>query len=401
MMTLPGAATAISSNDGPTQTQLASTADPTKPQHSTPVGLNALDDRRIREIKPLVPPQILMEDLPLSQTAQQTIQHARYSAEQIIQNSDDDDRLLVIVGPCSIHDTQAAVEYARRLREYAAQSARDLVIIMRVYFEKPRTTVGWKGLINDPFMDGSFKINKGLRIARELLLEINELGVPTGCEFLDTISPQYIGDLVSWGAIGARTTESQVHRELASGLSVPVGFKNGTDGSVQIAIDALKAVSEPHHFLSVTKQGLSAIVCTSGNRSCHIILRGGAAGPNYDAESVRVVYDKLLRAGVNSRVMIDCSHGNSQKDHRKQRLVVESIVEQITSNSMGNADSICGVMIESNLVEGRQDINPANPSAMKYGQSVTDACLGWEETVAVLDRLCEAVQQRRRNKDNR
>lgn len=351
-------------------------------------GLNELDDCRIKEIKPLVPPQILMEDLPVSARAKQTIINGRRAIEDVIQGRDD--RLLVVVGPCSIHDPKAALEYAHKLHKYSQTVSDHLLIVMRVYFEKPRTTVGWKGLINDPFLDGSFQINKGLKIARQMLLEINEIGLPTGCEFLDTISPQYIGDLVSWGAIGARTTESQIHRELASGLSVPVGFKNGTDGGIQVAIDALKASREPHHFLSVTKQGLSAIVCTAGNNSCHLILRGGNNATNYDQKSVYSANQKLASAGVNSRVMVDCSHGNSQKDHRRQAVVAQAIVEQLSENST----DLCGVMIESNLVEGRQNITQ-DKSEMVYGMSVTDACIDWEQTAKVLDQLCLGVQKRR------
>jgi 3-deoxy-7-phosphoheptulonate synthase len=360
--------------------------------------INDLDDRRITSIKPLLPPSILIDELPLTQTAFETIDQARREIEHIIQGRDD--RLLVVVGPCSIHDTRAALDYARRLKAYADEAQSDLKIVMRVYFEKPRTTVGWKGLINDPDLDGSFKINKGLRIARELLLAINDLGVPCGCEFLDTISPQFIGDLVSWGAIGARTTESQIHRELASGLSVPVGFKNGTDGSVQIAIDAIKAARESHHFLSVTKQGLSAIVCTAGNPACHVILRGAVKGPNYSKKDVADVAVTLKKASLNSRLMIDCSHGNSEKQHRRQRDVAECLAQQMegAADTDSTAQHICGVMIESHLVEGRQNISDStgpNGQGLVYGKSITDACLGWEDTVQVLDRLRVAVQARR------
>ncbi|KAG0345724.1 hypothetical protein BG004_003206 [Podila humilis] len=354
--------------------------------------LNELDDKRIREIKPLIPPQILMEDLPLSLAAAQTIILGRHAAEEIIKGRDD--RLLVIVGPCSIHDTKAALEYAHKLKAYAAEASQDLAIIMRVYFEKPRTTVGWKGLINDPHLNNSFQINKGLRVARGLLLDLNEMGVPAGCEFLDTISPQYVGDLVSWGAIGARTTESQIHRELASGLSVPVGFKNGTDGSVSVAIDAIKSASSGHHFLSVTKQGLSAIVSTEGNDSCHVILRGGSKGPNYEEGDVKAVADKLVAAKLPARIMVDCSHGNSSKVFSRQMVVAEDISKQLSSSAQ-SGDAIMGVMIESHLKEGRQDIPVSGPQGLVYGQSVTDSCISWENTIVLLENLREGVRQRR------
>ncbi|KAF9409257.1 hypothetical protein BGZ94_002010 [Podila epigama] len=354
--------------------------------------LNELDDKRIKLIKPLIPPQILMEDLPLSLAAAQTIIVARHAAEEIIKGRDD--RLLVVVGPCSIHDTKAALEYAQRLKAYASEAAEDLSIIMRVYFEKPRTTVGWKGLINDPHLNNSFQINKGLRVARGLLLDLNEMGVPAGCEFLDTISPQYVGDLVSWGAIGARTTESQIHRELASGLSVPVGFKNGTDGSVSVAIDAIKSASSGHHFLSVTKQGLSAIVSTEGNDSCHVILRGGSKGPNYEEGDIKVVADKLVQAKLPARIMVDCSHGNSSKIFSRQMIVAADIAKQLGSSDL-SGDAIMGVMIESHLKEGRQDIPATGPHGLVYGQSVTDACISWENTVELLNNLREGVRQRR------
>ncbi|RUS19922.1 3-deoxy-7-phosphoheptulonate synthase [Endogone sp. FLAS-F59071] len=353
--------------------------------------LNELDDKRIKEIKPLIPPQILMEDIPLTLRAAQTIILGRKATDDIIRGYDD--RLLVIVGPCSIHDVNAAIEYAKLLRDYAETAKDDLCIIMRVYFEKPRTTIGWKGLINDPLLNHSFQINKGLRVARTLLLDLNELGVPTGCEFLDTISPQYTGDLVSWGAIGARTTESQVHRELASGLSCAVGFKNGTDGNINIAIDAIKAASVGHHFLSVTKQGLSAIVSTEGNEVCHVILRGSTHGPNFDTEHVKSVTQQLEKAKLLPRIMIDCSHGNSSKDHRRQAIVAEDIAKQLGTRETG--DYIMGVMIESHLKEGRQDIPLDGPQKLVHGQSVTDACISWETTVQVLDRLREGVRARR------
>ncbi|CAG8469216.1 7969_t:CDS:2 [Paraglomus occultum] len=353
--------------------------------------LNELDDKRIKQIKPLIPPQILMEDFPLTLQAAQSVILGRTNAEAIIKG--EDDRLLVIVGPCSVHDVKSAVEYAGKLKAYADTASSDLCIIMRVYFEKPRTTVGWKGLINDPQLNNSFQINKGLRLARGLLLELNELGVPCGCEFLDTLTPQFIADLVSWGAIGARTTESQVHRELASGLSVPVGFKNGTDGNINIAMDALKAASVGHHFLSVTKQGLSAIVATNGNDSCHIILRGGNEGPNYSQEHVKEIISTLAAAKLCPRVMIDCSHGNSQKIFSRQVDVAKDIAEQLKSSVTG--DGILGVMIESHLKEGNQKLTSAGPSALVYGQSITDGCISWETTVEVLDILRAGVQARR------
>ncbi|KAG0286410.1 hypothetical protein BGZ96_009474 [Linnemannia gamsii] len=346
--------------------------------------LNELDDKRIKEIKPLIPPQILMEDLPLSLAAAQTIILGRHSAEEIIKGRDD--RLLVIVGPCSIHDTKAAIEYAHKLKAYAAEASKDLAIIMRVYFEKPRTTVGWKGLINDPQLNNSFQINKGLRVARTLLLDLNEMGVPAGCEFLDTISPQYVGDLVSWGAIGARTTESQIH--------LPVGFKNGTDGNVGVALDAIKSASSGHHFLSVTKQGLSAIVSTEGNDSCHVILRGGVKGPNYEEAEVKAVADKLVGAKLPARIMVDCSHGNSSKVFSRQMIVAEDISKQMSSSDI-SGDAIMGVMIESHLKEGRQDIPAAGPQGLVYGQSVTDACISWENTIVLLENLREGVRGRR------
>ncbi|KAI8356605.1 3-deoxy-7-phosphoheptulonate synthase [Choanephora cucurbitarum] len=354
--------------------------------------LNELDDKRITNIRPLIPPQILMEDLPLSLKAAATILEGRQGAENIIHGNDD--RLLVVVGPCSIHDVKAGLEYAERLIEYAKSAKDDLHIIMRVYFEKPRTTVGWKGLINDPNLNNTYEINKGLRIARKLLLDLNEMGIPAACEFLDTISPQYTGDLVSWGAIGARTTESQIHRELASGLSCPVGFKNGTDGGMRVAIDAISAASHGHHFLSVTKQGLSAIVQTGGNDSCHVILRGGKSGPNYSAEYISSAAEDLKKSKLSPIVMVDCSHGNSSKDHNRQPVVARDIAAQLANpNETGNY--IVGVMIESNLVEGRQDIPSDGPEKLTYGKSITDACINWEDTVQVLDSLREGVRARR------
>ncbi|KAJ1914406.1 hypothetical protein IWQ60_008823 [Tieghemiomyces parasiticus] len=359
-----------------------------------PQPLNELDDANVAGIKPLIPPQILMEDLPVSESVARTILAARRDVERVV--SGKDDRLVVIVGPCSIHDVKAAMEYAHRLKAYADEASADLCIVMRVYFEKPRTTVGWKGLINDPDLNGTFAINRGLRVGRQLLLDINSLGLPAGVEFLDTITPQYIGDLVTWGAIGARTTESQVHRELASGVSVPVGFKNGTDGGCKIAIDAIQAAGAGHHFLSVTKQGLSAIVETKGNAYCHVILRGGNDGPNYDADHVATVANQLQGAKLPARIMVDCSHGNSSKQFSRQVHVAADLQRQLGEARTG--DALIGVMIESHLVEGRQDIPAEGPAALRYGQSVTDACLGWEDTVKVLESLREGVRARRQRR---
>ncbi|KAI0766410.1 3-deoxy-7-phosphoheptulonate synthase [Trametes elegans] len=350
-----------------------------------------LDDRRVKATRPLIPPAILQEDLPLTLSAAETVLEGRKATENILHSRDD--RLLVVVGPCSVHNVESALEYARLLRAYAETAKEDLHIIMRVYFEKPRTTVGWKGLINDPEMNGSFQINKGLRLARTLLLDVAKMGLPAGCEFLDTITPQYTADLVSWGAIGARTTESQVHRELTSALSMPTGFKNSTDGTVGIAIDACRAASRPHVFLSVGKGGLSSIVETEGNPDVHVILRGGSSGPNFAAEYVRNCGEKMAKAGFPPKIMIDCSHGNSQKQHVKQIEVAEDIARQLESGD--TSSMIMGVMIESNLVEGRQDIPVSGPAGLKYGQSVTDACISWEQTVPVLERLREGVRGRR------
>lgn len=346
------------------------------------------DDLRIKEIRELTPPSYLIREFPCGQLASSTVHNARHSAHDIIHGKDD--RLLVIVGPCSIHDPQAAEEYAEKLSELRKHYADDLEIIMRVYFEKPRTTIGWKGLINDPDLNRSFHINHGLRIARELLLAINELGVPAATEFLDMITPQYIADLISWGAIGARTTESQVHRELASGLSCPVGFKNGTDGNVKIAIDAIKAAANPHVFLSVTKGGHSAIVETKGNEDCHLILRGGKT-PNYDAASVEHCCAELEKAGLPASLMVDVSHSNSHKKHKEQIDVVKNICGQISEGSY----RVMGVMIESNLVEGNQPLVSGKEKELVYGQSITDACIGWDDTVKVITSLAHAVRDRR------
>ncbi|MCS7101920.1 MAG: 3-deoxy-7-phosphoheptulonate synthase AroG [Burkholderiaceae bacterium] len=344
------------------------------------------DDLRIREIKELAPPAHLIREFPCSDAASRTVYEARNAIHRILHGMDD--RLIVVIGPCSIHDPKAALEYAQRLKAQRDRLLADLEIVMRVYFEKPRTTVGWKGLINDPDLDGSFRINHGLRIARQLLVDINELGLPAGCEYLDMITPQYIADLVSWGAIGARTTESQVHRELASGLSCPVGFKNGTDGNVRIAAEAIRAAQQPHHFLSVTKGGHSAIVSTKGNEDCHIILRGGRA-PNFDAASIEAACQELARNGLAQRLMVDASHANSQKKHENQIPVCENLAQQLEA---GEARLI-GVMIESHLVAGRQDLVPGKP--LVYGQSITDACLGWDDSVKVLERLAAGVRARR------
>ena len=349
--------------------------------------LHLTDDLRIERIRPLISPAILMEELPISERASTTVAESRNAITRCLR--DEDDRLVVVVGPCSIHDVHAAREYGQRLHALIDSVSDALCVVMRVYFEKPRTTVGWKGLINDPRLDGTFAVNEGLRIARDLLLWLGELGLPVGCEFLDTITPQYIADLVSWGAIGARTTESQVHRELASGLSVPVGFKNGTDGNIQIAIDAVRAASHPHQFLSVTKQGLSAIVATRGNPDCHVILRGGSQGPNYEAGPVAKATNTLAKVGLSPRVMVDCSHGNSRKDPVRQPSVVGDIAGQIAAGSR----AISGVMIESHLVGGRQDCEPGKP--LVYGQSITDACLAWDATVPLLHELASAVRARR------
>jgi 3-deoxy-7-phosphoheptulonate synthase len=345
-----------------------------------------IDDVRIKEIKELVPPAHVLREFPATPEAAETAFEARQAIHRILYGADD--RLLVVIGPCSIHDYTAAMDYAKRLKTEASRLQNDLLVVMRVYFEKPRTTVGWKGLINDPHLDGSFAINEGVRLARQLLWEINELGLPAGTEFLDMITPQYIADLISWGAIGARTTESQVHRELASGLSCPVGFKNGTDGNVRIAVDAIKAAQSPHHFLSVTKAGHSAIVSTRGNEDCHVILRGGK-GPNYDAASVDAACKDLAAAGVAGKVMIDFSHANSRKQYQLQVEVARDVAGQMSAGE----DRIIGVMVESHLKEGRQDLKPG--VELEYGKSITDACIGWEDSVAVLDILAEAVRNRR------
>ncbi|MDO6524310.1 3-deoxy-7-phosphoheptulonate synthase AroG [Motilimonas sp. 1_MG-2023] len=344
------------------------------------------DDLRIRETKELLPPIAVLEKYPATEKVSATVFQGRAAIQNILNGQDD--RLVVVIGPCSIHDTQAAVEYGKKLLTLREELKDNLEIVMRVYFEKPRTTVGWKGLINDPYMNDSFQINDGLRIGRKLLLDLNELGMPTASEFLDMISPQYVGDLMSWGAIGARTTESQVHRELSSGLSCPVGFKNGTDGTIKVAIDAIGSASAPHHFLSVTKFGHSAIVSTTGNPDCHIILRGGKE-PNYSAQHVEAICNDLAKAGLPEKAMIDFSHANSSKQYKKQLEVSSDVAGQIAA---GNK-AIFGVMIESHLVEGRQDL--VDGKAATYGQSITDACIGWDDTETVLRQLADAVATRR------
>lgn len=344
-------------------------------------------DLRISGTKEIQSPEELMRDLPMTEKAAATVTEARQQIYDALDGKDD--RLVVIIGPCSIHDTEAALDYARRLSKMIAELKDDLIIVMRVYFEKPRTTVGWKGLINDPLLDGSFHINQGVRKARELLLGLAEMGIPAGHEYLDLISPQYISDLVSWGAIGARTTESQVHRELASGLSAPIGFKNGTDGNLKIACDAIQAASKPHHFLSVHKNGQVAIVSTNGNKDCHVILRGGRA-PNYDAGSVAAACAEMEAAKLPCHLMIDCSHANSSKQHQRQLEVCRDVAAQIASGEK----RIMGVMVESHLKAGRQDV--VTGKDLEYGLSITDACIGWDDSVKILQELADAVAERRR-----
>ena len=339
------------------------------------------DDVRINSLTELLPPIAHLYDLPISEAAAELVVSTRKAIADNMHHGDK--RLLVIIGPCSIHDPAAALEYAQKLLPLKKQYEKELLIVMRVYFEKPRTTVGWKGLINDPHLDGTFDINYGLRQARQLLLTLNDMGMPASTEFLDMITPQYYADLISWGAIGARTTESQVHRELASGLSCPVGFKNGTDGNLKIAIDAIGAASHPHHFLSVTKTGHSAIVHTNGNPDCHVILRGGKE-PNYSSSHVQAAREQLAKAGLDAKLMIDCSHANSNKDYTRQMIVAQDIADQLKNGE----DAIMGVMVESHLVEGRQD----KPET--YGQSITDACIGWDTTEALLALLADAQRSR-------
>ena len=350
------------------------------------INMKNTDDIKIKEIKELLPPIAHLYELPLTEPASTLVHDTRAEISDLIHGKDQ--RLLVVVGPCSIHDPKAALEYAERLLPLKKKYEKELVIVMRVYFEKPRTTIGWKGLINDPHLDGSFDINYGLRQARHLLLQLNNMGVPASTEFLDMITPQYYADLISWGAIGARTTESQVHRELASGLSCPVGFKNGTDGNMKIAIDAIGAASNPHHFLSVTKSGHSAIVRTAGNPDCHVILRGGSKNTNYDSESIQSAVAELSKAGVATKLMVDCSHANSRKKYELQMEVGRDVAEQIKAGE----SNLMGVMIESHLVEGRQDL--VEGQELCYGQSITDACIGWDDTEVLLAELAEAVKTR-------
>ncbi len=348
------------------------------------------DDLRIRQIQELTPPVDVRKKHPVSEAGKATVARARNAIHEIL--TGEDDRLLVIMGPCSIHDVHAAREYAERLKALGAELGEDLLVVMRVYFEKPRTTVGWKGLINDPNLDGTYRINEGLHLARQLLVDLADMGVPAATEYLDLVSPQYVSDVVSWGAIGARTTESQVHRELASGLSCPVGFKNGTDGNLKVATDAIRSSSRPHHFLSVTKEGRSGIFSTSGNEDCHIILRGGRE-PNYDAESVAESCRLLREAGLPERLMIDFSHANSRKQHGRQLLVAEDVMRQMAAGET----RIFGAMIESHLLEGRQEVK--DPEQLVYGQSITDACIGWEQSEALLRDLAAAVRKRREAAD--
>ena len=348
--------------------------------------LKSTDDLRIRELREIRTPDEVIQEFPRTDAATKTVIGARHAIHNILAGKDD--RLVVVIGPCSIHDPKAALDYADRLAAVRQELAGSLEIVMRVYFEKPRTTVGWKGLINDHDLDGSFDIDNGLRLARNTLLDVNNLGVPAGCEFLDMTTPQYFGDLVAWGAIGARTTESQVHRELASGLSCPVGFKNGTDGNIRIALDAMKSASQPHHFLAVTKSGRTAVAATTGNADTHIILRGGKA-PNYDAESVAAAAAEAEKAGVRPALMVDASHANSSKRPENQLLVLADVAEQVRGGDL----RIIGIMAESNLVAGRQDLAPGKP--LTYGQSITDGCLGWEESVSALRGLADAVEGRR------
>ncbi|GJH35409.1 3-deoxy-7-phosphoheptulonate synthase [Paraburkholderia hospita] len=366
--------------DNPTRDQEAGVADSTQ-------DITRIDDTRIGAVRPLISPALLLDELPCPPDVQTLVEKSRVEIADILH--DRDDRLVVVVGPCSIHDHDQAMEYAHKLKAAADSLRDDLLIVMRVYFEKPRTTVGWKGYINDPRLDGSFRINEGLRRARELLLEISGLGLPTGTEFLDLLSPQYIADLIAWGAIGARTTESQSHRQLASGLSCPIGFKNGTDGGVQIAADAIVAAAASHAFMGMTKMGMAAIFETRGNDDAHVILRGGKKGPNYDAAGVEEACAALRKLGLREQVMVDCSHANSNKSHERQIEVAQDLANQLT----GGDKRIVGVMIESHLEAGRQDLKPGVPLAR--GVSITDACIGWAQTEPVLHTLAQAVRARR------
>ena len=363
------------------------TPDPTKIPAATPIKVvGRTDDLRISAVRALITPQLLLEELPVDAKALATVANARQGVHRVLHGADD--RLLAVVGPCSIHDAKAALEYAAKLEAAARRHEADLLVVMRVYFEKPRTTVGWKGFINDPHLDGTFAMNEGLRLARKLLLDVNRMGLPCGTEFLDLLSPQYISDLIAWGAIGARTTESQTHRQLASGLSCPVGFKNGTDGSVKVAVDALRAAAAPHAFMGMTKTGQAAIFETVGNEDCHAILRGGVK-PNYDAASVDAAARELAAAGLAAHLMIDFSHANAQRDYRRQTEVAADVGRQVA----GGDSRIVGIMLESHLNPGRQDLAPGRPLA--YGVSITDPCVGWEETERVLDMLSAAVRARR------
>lgn len=366
--------------DDPTHDQEAGARDST--QDTT-----RIDDVRISAVRPLISPALLLDELPVPPAVQTLVEQSRLAIADILHGRDD--RLVVVTGPCSIHDHGQAMAYAQHLKALQPKVEKELLLVMRVYFEKPRTTVGWKGYINDPRLDGSFRINEGLRKARELLLEIGALGLPTGNEFLDLLSPQYIADLIAWGAIGARTTESQSHRQLASGSSCPIGFKNGTDGGVQIAADAMVAARAPHAFMGMTKMGQAAIFETRGNPDCHVILRGGNKGPNYEAEHVDAACAVLKKAGLREQLMVDCSHANSSKQHARQIVVAEDVARRIAAGER----RITGLMIESHLEEGRQDLKPGEP--LRYGVSVTDACIGWAQTEPVLRELAEAVRQRR------
>ncbi|KQP45551.1 3-deoxy-7-phosphoheptulonate synthase [Pseudorhodoferax sp. Leaf274] len=366
--------------DDPTRDQEAGARDST--QDTT-----RIDDVRISAVRPLISPALLLDELPVPPAVQTLVEQSRLAIADILHGRDD--RLVVVTGPCSIHDHGQAMAYAQHLKALQPKVEKELLLVMRVYFEKPRTTVGWKGYINDPRLDGSFRINEGLRKARELLLEVGALGLPTGNEFLDLLSPQYIADLIAWGAIGARTTESQSHRQLASGSSCPIGFKNGTDGGVQIAADAMVAARAPHAFMGMTKMGQAAIFETRGNPDCHAILRGGNKGPNYDAEHVDAACAVLQKAGLREQLMVDCSHANSSKQHARQIVVAEDVARRIAAGER----RITGLMIESHLEEGRQDLKPGEP--LRYGVSVTDACIGWAQTEPVLRQLAEAVRQRR------
>ncbi|KAJ8658680.1 3-deoxy-7-phosphoheptulonate synthase [Lichtheimia ornata] len=348
-----------------------------------------MEDLRVTGYNALLTPAYLQEELPASKKSEETVHSARQEAAKILRG--EDDRLIIIVGPCSIHDVDAAKDYCNRLLAVKERLSGELLIIMRSYFEKPRTTVGWKGLINDPDINNGYNINKGLRVGRKLLCELTDKGMPVAVELLDTISPQYLSDLISWGAIGARTTESQLHRELASGSSFPVGFKNGTDGNVRIAIDAIGSSSAPHHFLGVTKSGTVSITHTTGNPDCHVILRGANSGPNYSAEHVSQAVAALEKAGVSKSIMVDCSHGNSSKDHRNQPKVAHDLAQQIAA---GNK-SLVGLMIESHINEGKQSVPAEGPAALKYGVSITDACVDFDTTVKMLDELADAVKARR------